>query len=264
MLQNQFALIRYEAEKSKADNLRLQKENIHKQLQLNKQRYIFGILLLVAISFAIFAVLHYRKRQKQIEFASQQAIQQTRFKTSQKVHDVVANGLYRIMNNIEHEAFIDRESLLDKIEILYEQSRDISYELPVVGVQSFQDKISELLTSFASAETKVLIIGNNEATWLGINPRAQIEIEQVLSELMINMKKHSGAQKVLVKFEKQKDNFHIIYNDDGIGLPANYKFGNGLTNTGNRIKNLGGQIIFDDTVNKGLKIRIQFSTSRLL
>lgn len=261
---NQFALIRYEAEKNRSDNLRLQKDNIHKEIQLIKQRYIFGITLLFTTSFLIFSFLYYRKRKKQIEVTSQKAIQENQLKTSQKVHDVVANGLYRLMNNIEHEKVIDKDSLLDKIEVLYEQSREISYELPTVTLQRFQDKISELLKSFASIETKVLIIGNNEITWSSINPKNQIEIEKILLELMVNMKKHSRAQKVLVKFERKTEHLHIIYNDDGIGIPANYKFGNGLTNTENRINKLGGQIIFDRNANKGLTIRIEFPTSRLL
>ncbi|MGY0035741.1 hypothetical protein [Pedobacter sp. NJ-S-72] len=44
---NQFALIRYEAEKNKSDNLKLQKENMDKKYQIIKQRVLlFSTLLL--------------------------------------------------------------------------------------------------------------------------------------------------------------------------------------------------------------------------
>jgi len=65
---------------------------------------------------------------------------------------------------------------------------------------------------------------------------------------------------VLVKFERRNAIIRIHHADDGIGLPANHHYGNGLTNTGNRIKMPGSRLIFDKTATKGLKILISLST----
>lgn len=78
---------------------------------------------------------------------------------------------------------------------------------------------------------------------------------------MINMKKHSNAHNVLVKFERHNKMVQIHYTDDGVGLPENYQYGNGLTNTETRIKMLGGQLIFDKTATRGLKILVSFPTA---
>ncbi len=254
---NQFALVRYDAEKNKVDNLQLQKDNAQKELQI----ITLIAITLILLTFIATGIFLYRKRKQRIEFNARHAIQEHQLKTSQKVHDVVANGLYTIMTAIEHQDIIEKEPLLDKIEILYEQSRDISYEQPSITHQHFQNKIAELLASFASVTTKVLTVGNTETLWANTSAQTQLEIEQILQELMVNMKKHSRANNVIIKFERLNGLIHIQYTDNGVGIPNEIIYGNGLTNTENRIKMLGGQITFDRTVVKGLKIRISFPTA---
>lgn len=260
---NQFALIRYEAEKNKADNLQLQKDNAHKEIQLIVQWFVLILTIIFSIAIGTFIIIRYRRRRKQIETASRQAIQENQLRTSRKVHDVVANGLYRIMTDIQYKDAIDKDLLVDKIENLYEQSRDISYEQPSTSALPFRDKLEDLLTSFASAETKILIVGNSRECWDLVSIHVQLEVEHILQELMINMKKHSQAHNVLVKFERKAGLIHIHYSDDGIGFPSQVKYGNGLQNTENRIYKINGQHTFEHP-EKGLKIHISFPIAQLL
>lgn len=258
---NQSALIRYESEKNKADNLELQKENTEKKFQIAKQRgVIFSVLVLVAIG-AVIAVIWYRKRKQRMELESQNAIREHQLKTSKRVHDVVANGLYRVMTEIENRDDIDKGQVLDKIEDLYEKSRDISYEKPELDDQNFHQKISALLTSFATENAKVLIAGNTLALWKKVNPEVKYEVEHILQELMVNMKKHSGASNIAVRFEDGADQIKIHYTDNGVGMSDETSFKNGLRNTGNRIDAIHGEITFDIKVEKGLKIQICFPLS---
>lgn len=113
---NQFALIRYEVAKNKADNLVLQSENTDKKWQIRWQWAL--IISLILGSFALVAWL--RKRRQRL-------LREQQLKTSQKVHDVVANGLYQLMRKIEYAA-PGPGVVLDELEALYEQSRDISYD----------------------------------------------------------------------------------------------------------------------------------------
>jgi tetratricopeptide (TPR) repeat protein len=253
---NQFAVVRYGLEKSKADNLRLQKENTEKQLQVIQHRNLLYILIVLFISTSALGLILYRKRQHKLKFEAEMAIRESKLKTSQKVHDIVANGLYRIMTDIEYGNKVEKEQLLDKIESLYEHTRDISYEqirsCPVEPIKT----ITNLLISFATLETKVVIVGNQPELWSQIKDGVREDLEIVLQELMINMKKHSGAKNVVLKFELNNRKLEIIYADDGVGLPANYRVGNGLNNTENRIKKLNGQIIFGEDGGNGLKIKV--------
>lgn len=260
---NQFALIRYESEKSKSDNLLLQKDNADKEVQLIKQSILLYGTAAGSIILFILAIRWYRKRKQKMLQESRNAIREHKLQTSQKVHDVVANGIYRIMTTVEHQDIIEKEPLLDNLEVLYEQSRDISYEKPAIVRHDFNDNIPGLLSSFSSPDTKILIVGDHKDLWTRIKDPVKKELEQVLQELMVNMKKHSNARTVVIRFEQQDDLVKIQYTDDGVGLPPNFRYGNGLTNTGNRIESMGGRINFDRNTEKGLKIEILLPTATI-
>jgi signal transduction histidine kinase len=246
---NQFALVRYESEKNKTENLSLQKENAEKKLDLLIQRATFmGALVIVGIAF-----WWYRKRKQQL-------IREQQFKTSQKIHDVVANGLYSLMTKLEHEKDIQKEQLLDELEKLYERSRDISYEPVLTAPLDFHEEIAGLLKSFGSDDTAVSIAGNTPELWHQLPAKAKGELKHILQELMVNMKKHSAAQNVAVKFNQLEKQVEIRYTDDGVGLPENFVYGNGLASTENRIKSIGGQFSFGSPATTGLTIHIFIPT----
>lgn len=258
---NKFALIRYEAEKNKADNLKLQKDNTEKRYQIIKQKSLLLIALLVLIGGAVIGVVWSRKRKQRMDLESRNAIRESQLKTSKRVHDVVANGLYRVMTEIENQNVIDKDHVLDKIEDLYEKSRDISYEKPETTDQNFHGRISELLKSFATESITIVIGGNTPDLWSKVNPVVKYEIEHILQELLVNMKKHSNASNVVFRFEEVNNTINIYYTDNGIGIPDELQYKNGLTNTGNRINSINGAITFETKAEKGLRIQISFPVS---
>jgi signal transduction histidine kinase len=247
---NQFALIRYNAEKHKTDKLKLQKENAETKLRVIWLQVSSVILVLAAITGFIW----YRRRKRQ-------AIKEQQLRISQKVHDVVANGLYRVMSKIEHDKAESKEQLLDEMGVLYEQSRNISYEQPEIIYGDFQQTIISLLQSFANDTTTVSIVGDSKELWDSLTAKIKKDLPLILQNLMTNMKRHSRAESVVVRFGLQKKQFSIHYTDDGIGLPPNFKFGKGLTNTEFRIHSLGGQLTFDNSATKGAKINIYIPTA---
>lgn len=260
---NQFALIRFEAEKSKADNLQLQKDNAQRKTQLVVLWFVIGAIILSSVFIVISLVRRSRRRRRQIKAESQAEIQANLLKTSQRVHDVVANGLYRVMAELEHTEIIDKEELIDKINELYEQSRDISYESPDTPAIPFHVKMDDLLQSFGSEHIKVAIFGNGAGIWEQVDAHIRHEIEHILQELMVNMKKHSQAHAVMIKFRQQDSRVHVLYSDDGIGISPQVSYGNGLRSTGNRIERNGGEITFEHP-EKGVKIHISFPTVQSL
>lgn len=253
---NQFALIRFDAERNKAENLRLQRDNTEKRLQLIWQRVFLFTGVGIFALMAILSVRWYRRRQQQTQQETQAAIRESQLRTSQKVHDVVANGLYNLMSEIEHRD-VGREQLLDKIENLYEQSRDISYERPAAPDEGFSKRVEEMLSSYSFDGRKVLIVGNEPAFWEQMGDAGKAEVEAVLTEMMVNMRKHSGASNVVIKFGESDGLLLIQYNDDGVGLPAEVVWGNGWKSTENRTASLGGTIIFDRKKTNGLAFQIQ-------
>jgi signal transduction histidine kinase len=251
---NQFAIIRYETEKHKADNLQLLQENTEK-------RYLLIAIIASTLIVLLISVFWYQKRKRKLESDAQNAIKESKLKTSKRVHDVVANGLYRVMTEMENQEHINKDSILDKIENLYEKSRDISYENDDVTTTAFHQKISELLTSFATENTKILIAGNAAELWEKVSASVKYELNHILQELLVNMRKHSKASNVALRFEQKDDHIYIYYTDNGIGMNDNTRFNNGLRNTGNRIDAINGAITFDTKAEKGTKIQISFPLS---
>ncbi|RYZ50009.1 MAG: hypothetical protein EOP49_14950 [Sphingobacteriales bacterium] len=249
---SRFAMIRYEVQKSKADNLELQQENRQQRL------WMWGLTGAAILGIAGIRNRH-NKRRKKIKQEADNSIRHERLKTSQKVHDVVANGLYNIMNELEHSPAINREPMLNKIEDLYEKSRNISYEEPLPPqAAGFPAKVHALLSSFSNEHTRVIIVGNQPAFWNQTSPLQQQQLQLVLNELMVNMKKHSSASNVSVIFKQEHRNGFVLYKDDGQGLPANHVAGNGLQNTVNRINGIDGAITFGKTPKGGLAVDISF------
>ena len=249
---NRFALIRYEVQKNKADNLALQQH-------ITKQRlFIFGVSIM---SIGLLAGLWFwfRHRRRKLKQEAELSIRDAKLNTSQKVHDVVANGLYGIMNLLEHSVEIDREPLLTKVEDLYEKSRDISYEELVDADDADYDKqIHDLLDEFTNDQTKVFAIGNQPLFWNKVSGIQKRQVLLVLREIMTNMKKHSGAANVVIKFKDDNNTGTINYSDDGKGFPVDFKYNNGLNNTVNRIKSLNGEINFGKSDRNGASIAISF------
>ena len=250
---NQFALIRYETEKEKTENA----QNKIKILNRN-------IALLSLFSTIIISIFWYRKRKKQTEREKELLKQEkeievknTQLKFSKRVHDVVANGLYQTMVEIQNIDNLPKENILDKLENLYEKSRDISNENPQEKTLNFSEKISEMLSSFSCEEIKVLIIGNSENYWKQLSEISKKELFYILRELMVNMKKHSLATAVVLKFEINNNIFSVKYTDNGVGIKDfEKKYGSGIQNTENRIAKINGDINFEKNPKGGLIVNM--------
>ena len=253
---NQFALIRYESEKNKADILRLEKENAEKARRILLQGVTTAGILLVLFGGLIVAINYFRRRHRRLELEAKDKIRVNQLKTSRKIHDVVANGIYRVMVEIEHRKNIDREGILDRLEDMYYKSRDISYEAEgnKASVIPFHEQLMELLKSFATIDCKVLIVGNEASVWEFIPLEVQSQVSHILQELMVNMKKHAEADHVVVRFERTVSALCIYYQDSGVGFPTDILYGKGLTSAENRIKSINGSIIFVTKSGKGLKV----------
>lgn len=250
---NQFALIRYETEKNKIENEKLKTEKAEKENKILRQNFL---LLLLSIGIVAF-YFWYKRRKKLLQLEKESEIKNTELRYSKKVHDVVANGLYQTMVEIQNKEKIDKENLLDQLENLYEKSRDISHEKNEEEVLEYSEKISAMLTSYSCEETQILIAGNNENIWQPLSEKNKKELFYILQELMVNMKKHSSANLVALKFEKNQENIFIKYTDNGIGIQnLEKKSGSGIQNMEIRIAAINGVINFEKNPKEGLIVTI--------
>ncbi|MBW8362664.1 MAG: hypothetical protein K0M56_10825 [Kaistella sp.] len=240
---NQFASVIYETEKNKADIL-------VSRNQILKQRV--SIFSLIASLF--FGLFWYLKRRKQDAYEKELEVKNTQLKYSKKVHDVIANGLYHTMVEIQNTPELNKENILNSIEKMYEESRDIARDdLVEFENQDFPLRLQQMLSSYSSNTQKVLIVGNNTATWQYIPSAVQTEIYYVMRELMVNMKKHSKGKFASVVIQRTAKNLQVKYTDNGLGIPdLHQKKRSGIHNMENRIKTIGGTIHFEPNPKGGL------------
>lgn len=254
---NQFAVIRYETEKNKADFLNSRAESTQRQNLIIKQYFALGFSLIIIAGLYFYL----KKRQKTLHQEKLLEVKNTELKYSKKVHDRVANRIYQIMSQVENTEMLDRNALLFGLENIYEISRDISYDNKRINEnQNFFEQLDNMLVSYSSKTLQIIFNGNNENLWQGVNFQIKTEIYLVLQEMMTNMKKHSRATIVFLKFVKEDKHINISYTDNGIGI-KDHSPKNGLQNMENRINSIYGKINFDTETNNLLKINISFPLS---
>lgn len=262
---NQYALIRYGVEKSKAENNILKVDKLEAQ-----KKIIYLAIALIGLIVIIFVGrISYKRRQKRLEQEKELLEQEkelevknTELKYSKKVHDIVANGIYQIITKLENHLDISRNETLDDLEYVYNWSRNISYDNEVSNqYEAFNEKISKLLSYFKNDDVDTILIGNDAEIWTDVSDNKKSEAYQVLRELLINMKKHSKADRVKLKFERDASLIKVSYSDTGIGMNNETILKNGMRNMVNRIENIGGYITFGTQTEKGLEINFSFPIS---
>ncbi|MDQ0592134.1 signal transduction histidine kinase [Chryseobacterium ginsenosidimutans] len=248
---NQFAVIRYDVDQKNTEN-----QNLKLQDTENKINILYRNVVLIILSLLlIVAFFWYKKRKKRLQQEKELEVKNTQLKMSKKVHDVVANGLYHMMIDVQNNPEMDKTRILNDIEKMYEESRDISHEN--IAEEDFASRFINMITSYSSDEQKVLPVGYKESIWENISHTTQLELYYILREILVNMKKHSQAKLASVKFEKNENVLKIKYTDNGTGINnlAEQK-GTGIHNTENRIGTIGGDITFEKNPKGGLIIQI--------
>ncbi|MFB9273024.1 sensor histidine kinase, partial [Lutibacter litoralis] len=201
--------------------------------------------------------LYYRKQKHRQEKRAE--VYKTETRIAKKLHDEVANNMVNIMNKVQYTED-PKEQLLDDLEKVYLLTRDISHQNNSIetGVH-FKKSLKNLLTSFNTTTTTIILKNSSEVTLEEIAKDKQIEIYRIMQELMVNMQKHSKATLVAISFKRTADEYFINYSDNGKGADqSELKVRNGLKNVETRIKSINGLITFETSLNKGFKAFISF------
>ncbi len=251
---NQFAKIRYDSEKNRAENSDLKIKSVQRQLELEKMKrqkimsISFGFLFVVAIVLIYFQI---KAKHKQDNLKQ---VYKTEARISKKVHDEVANDMYHVMTKLQNDSN-DIDAILDDLENIYIKTRDISKENSSIDLNlDFGNVLNDLLLDYKNENVQIITRNLSKINWKNVSDRRKIGIYRVLQELMTNMKKHSGASMVILSFSKLKKNIDIEYKDDGIGCKI--KKNTGLQNAESRINTLNGSIKFESEINQGFRSKI--------
>ncbi|RSK39049.1 tetratricopeptide repeat-containing sensor histidine kinase [Mangrovimonas spongiae] len=243
--ENKYIARKYAYERQK--RIAKQQELIAERQKRLKTIYqaVGGIIVVVAIAI----LLVYREKHKKDTLKN---IYQTETNIAKRVHDEVANDVYKLMATIQKNPNND---VLDNLEAMYFKTRDISKDLGDINVDNnFIQTLEDLIVSFQTAQVTILVKGLSAMSWEALANYKKITLYRVLQELLVNMRKHSQATLVVLNFTQQGKKTKITYTDNGVG--GKIEAGSGLQNAENRIKNCNGTFTFDIMPSKGFKAEI--------
>ena len=257
---NQFAKIKYDSRKTTLENIKYKGQRAETLLQLETQKsqkylLVFGSLLLLGTIGYLINYYRNKNRQERLE-----ASYNTETRISKQLHDELANDVFYAMTFAETQDLqnpVKKETLIDSLDKIYVRTRNFSRENSNIETgESFDQNLKQMLSSYKSRSTEVIIKNGNPIDWSKVKTEKKIALQRVLQELMVNMKKYSQASFVIIGFDCDQKNLKIDYSDNGVGFSEKLVLKNGLQNAENRIQAVNGILTFDSQINKGFKAKI--------
>jgi signal transduction histidine kinase len=257
---NKSAKIKYDAKKEKDENEKLRLEKAENLLALQRAKYlriVFAIVFVFLVILIAILIRYYKNKNKTIEFKTSY---NTETRIAKKIHDELANDVYHVIAFAESQPLSKestKENLLEKLDDIYGRVRGISKENNRIETgMDFTNSIKEMLLAYDTQERNIIVNNLEDINWEIVDETKKIAISRILQELMVNMKKHSKANLVLIKFENDHKSILIHYTDNGIGCEKTKMIKNGLQNTESRIESVKGTIDFETEPDKGFKAKI--------
>jgi len=256
-VKTQFAKMKYDDEQEKANVLRLEAETAQKEVQLAQEKtqsvllLSLSSILLIAGTSLYFLMRQRHKREKLRE------VYNTEKRISQRLHDGLANDIFSLMTGIENKGDFHKNELLDGLENIYSRTREISHENSPIRIGTeFLEELKNLIRTFQGSGVTIVTKGLDDIDWEVLSEEKCVALHRSLNELLVNLKKHSKATLLGLRFSYGKNVIRINYNDNGIGFPLDIKYGVGLQNTVSRIHGCGGTIKFIPNRRIGAAIEI--------
>ena len=256
LAENKYAFAKYNLaeEQKKTAEQELQKEREAR----SKQLYQLSTALILLLLILTFFILRYRYNK-----GKQEAVYHTEARISKKVHDELANEVFNVLAYAETNTLLQpvaKEKLLTSLDKLYGKTRDLSRDTAQVPTgPGYPAALKDLLGGFSSDKVNVIIHDLDTLPWPRISALKKMACYRVLQELMVNMKKHSGATLVLLKFEREGNRALISYSDNGQGIApgASLDLG-GLQIAENRMEAIKGTFTFDTQGTRGFRCQLGF------
>lgn len=257
---NKFAKIKYDSKKEKDENQQLRLEKAENELSLQAANYqrIFFIIGITSLFLLLLYLRKFYQNRNRIEKIKTAYDTETRI--AKDIHDELANDVFHAITYTQTQSLTKeevKETLLQKLNHIYIRVRGISRENNSIDTGiNYSANLKEMLSTYNSSNTNVLINSLEKVNWESIDEIKKVTIQRVLQELMVNMKKHSDAPVVVLKFESTANTITINYSDNGKGCEKDLIIKNGLQNMENRILSIKGTLTFDSEPGKGFKVKI--------
>lgn len=257
---NQFAKIKYDFKKEKEENEILKTQRVLEQEQQKNKNLLFYFIISIGLITSLFIYYYLITKNKKEKI---KVSYNTEVRIAKKLHDELANDVYHTMAFAETQdlsTHSNKEKLLSNLDTIYIRTRNISKENSSINTDAlFLPNLKEMMLGFSTDTVNILTNGMETIQWEEIETFKKIMVYRILQELLVNMKKHSNCNVVILSFKENENQLQINYTDNGIGVTEEQlKSKNGLKNVENRIIAIKGNSTFDTTSETGFKVNISF------
>jgi len=132
---------------------------------------------------------------------------------------------------------------------------------------SFGDVLGTFLDSWHQ-QSGIAVEGSVSREDLGLGPGAELQLMRILQEALANVRKHSGADRVLVALERRSDKVVALVEDSGAGFDPG-RLGRsgfprfGLATMRERAESAGALLEIDSRPGKGTRVRVELPVEGL-
>lgn len=210
-----------------------------------------------------------------------QAILEERSRIARRVHDGLAQSLASLNLKVQetdrllvYERWADARQALrelrEGIQSTYADVRVTIQDLrwPFEDGQGLVECLDQCVAASADlAGLEVSLIVEGEPN---LSPRAEVHIFRIVQEALVNIRRHAQARRAWVRLLSRPEGMTLEVEDDGIGLPAEYRAGElpgepaghfGLRIIRERVEAIGGQLSLSSVSSAGTKLRVTLPPS---
>ena len=143
--------------------------------------------------------------------------------------------------------------------------RERMHLLKPLDVEPFQlvNRLAETVDQFRR-EQPIMASFVSDAGEVSLPPRACSELVRILQEALVNIRKHSGARKTLVRFGRENGTWKLLVEDDGCGFCFTGRLSLAELDAASlgprvikeRMRKIGGQLVIESVPGCGTRLEI--------
>ncbi|SDB65158.1 Histidine kinase [Flavobacteriaceae bacterium MAR_2010_188] len=276
---NKYARIKFQTDEIEKENAMIEEQR--------KWLVLFSLGLILT-SILVYIIYTQRSKNKELQFAQDQqksneeiynllltqqdkvdeARANEKKRISQEIHDGILGRMFGVRLSLDSlnfnsgpDAIKNRSHYISELKTIEDDMRKVSHDLNTdfVSGSGFIGILEELIQKQTLAyNLKYNFDFRDDISWEYVPNKVKINIYRIIQEVLQNIYKHAGAEKVWISILLNNDVICLNLRDDGKGFDtAKGKKGIGLKNITSRTKEIDGKINIQSTIHEGTSVEIR-------
>ncbi|WP_223789436.1 sensor histidine kinase [Marinicella meishanensis] len=184
------------------------------------------------------------KSQKIIAFEREKIIQKERQRINRDLHDSIGGQLISTIIQLRQGNY-DEQEVINQIQ---DSVKDLKYIMDSMDqaelnlgtiIQFILDKFQKKIETLGMS---IRVLADERHLDIAFLPEQAVHIQHIIQEAVVNAVRHSHAQLILIKTEKDGQCLKILIEDDGQGINQSNEPGRGILNMKYRVNKVSGHM----------------------